>query len=186
MTRITKSVLIITATVIFTAFSYLPVEAAPKYYSYFGQEPTPKERELMKKYPSDAALVATLSKTATKYTLKYYKYNGEDDNSDAFRHCLWSALIKKNLGKKKAAKWTTAHEQKSKGLARKMDLYNNKIGRSVNTRIYKTKKRNGKSANEIIAERVKKKVESGKCRRFYVKDRVLKKLVKTNKSGLKR
>ena len=127
----------------------------------------------MRKYPSDAATVYTCSTTATKLTKKYYRINGRADNSDAFRHCLWAALIKQKIGKSKAKQWTTAHEGNGKDLETKMDMYNNGVGISISV--------NGKLRPVDIAEKVKAKVKGGKCKRIAKN-----KLVKTDGSGLLR
>ena len=119
----------------FTAF------ADSNYYKYFGREPTAEEKVLMDEHPDEAIIVYKCSKTATKYTKKYYKKNGIYDNSDAFRHCLWNALIKHDIGSSRAKEWTTAHESETPdGLDKDMDLYNCRRINAKGTKLIKTNK----------------------------------------------
>ena len=105
----------------------------------------PAERELVKKHPVQATKVFTTAQSATDYTISTYGKNGWQDNSDAFRHCLWNALMKKAMDASAAEEWATAHEYESSGLDKSMDLFNNSIGRSiVSVQISKTcSSRNG-------------------------------------------
>lgn len=171
------SILFVFIFLLVTASPYtLPVDAAtPTLYKYFGQEPTKAEKKLMRKHPFNARTVYKCSRKATELTIEYYGYNGRADNSDAFRHCLWTALIKQKLGKKKAKQWTTAHEGyvSKKNLEGQMDLKNNAVGLKVTTK--------KKNSAKTIAKRVKKKVENGECVRLNKKKT---KLIKTNGDGL--
>ena len=157
------------------AFGTIDANAASpgSYYKVFDKAPTKKEKQLVKKYPRQALGVFALSRVAEEMTVKYYGYSGRGDNSDAFRHCLWSALLKQRYGKKIAKRWVSAHEGKSKSLESRMDRYNNKIGYSM-----KVKKSQSYNA---VAKKVKKKIVKGKCRRLNKKR---KKLRRTNGSGL--
>lgn len=58
-----------------------------------------KERELAKAHPLQAINVFDAATTATSKTIEVYGSNGFQDNSDAFRHCLWNALMKKSLSR---------------------------------------------------------------------------------------
>lgn len=40
--------------------------------------------------------------------------------------------MKKAMGESAAEEWATAHEYKSSGLDKEMDLFNNAVGRSIN------------------------------------------------------
>jgi hypothetical protein len=114
--------------------------------------------------------VNNAAKTATNKTIEIYGKNGYQDNSDAFRHCLWNALMKQSIGATAAEKWATAHEYNSYGIDKQMDLHNNYIGRSIYV--------SGKSLNAITSE-VKSKVRNGSCKRI-----IRNKLVPTNGYGL--
>lgn len=130
------------------------------------------ERKLAKKHPVQAVKVYLCAEQATNLTIEYYGTNGWQDNSDAFRHCCWNALMKKSIGKDAATEWATAHEAESSGIDKQMDLYNNNIGRGISV--------SGKS-NAQIAKTVKSKVKNGNCKR--IKNN---KLVKTDGTGLKK
>lgn len=129
------------------------------------------ERELVKKHPVQATKVFTAAQSATNYTVSTYGKNGWQDNSDAFRHCLWNALMKKSMDASAAKEWATAHEYESSGLDKTMDLFNNRIGRSIDV--------SNKSESQIVSA-VKTKVSNGSCRRI-----IDNKLVATNGDGMK-
>lgn len=128
------------------------------------------ERKLALAHPAQAVKVYQAATTATNKTISVYGYNGWQDNSDAFRHCLWNALMKKSIGATAAEKWATAHEYGASGLDKEMDLHNNKIGRSIDV--------SGKTESQIVNS-VKAKVRGGYCRRI-----VSGQLVATNGSGM--
>lgn len=130
-----------------------------------------KERSLAKSHPLQAVQVYNASQTAVSKTILVYGKNGFQDNSDAFRHCIWNALMKKSIGTTAAKNWATAHEYNTKGIDKEMDLFNNSVGRSINVSY--------KSHDEIVKS-VKNKVKNGNCRRI-----VKGKLVKTNGTGMK-
>ncbi|HHK7664535.1 TPA: hypothetical protein ACQXS9_001810, partial [Streptococcus pneumoniae] len=129
-----------------------------------------EEKKLARNSPYQAIQVNNAAKTATNKTIEIYGKNGYQDNSDAFRHCLWNALMKQSIGATAAEKWATAHEYNSYGIDKQMDLHNNYIGRSIYV--------SGKSLNAITSE-VKSKVRNGSCKRI-----IRNKLVPTNGYGL--
>ena len=128
------------------------------------------ERKLAVAHPFQAVKVYNAANTATEKTIDVYGYNGEDDNSDAFRHTIWNALMKQSIGESAAEEWATAHENDSSGLPKRMDLHNNSIGRSLNV--------SGKSLSSIVSL-VKLKVRNGYCKRI-----VRGSLVATNGAGM--
>lgn len=130
----------------------------------------PAERKLALKHPVQAVKVYNAGNTATSKTIEVYGKNGWQDNSDAFRHCLWNALMKQSIGLSAAEQWATAHEYNSSGIDKTMDLHNNRVGRSINV--------SGKSLSSIVSV-VKSKVRNGYCKRI-----VKGKLVSTNGYGM--
>ena len=144
--------------------------AAADLPEFLGQTPNRKEISLVKKYPKEAAKVYKCSQEAIALTNLFYGDSGQDDNSDAFRHCLWNALMRKEVGKKAAKRWANAHEYGKNGKSTKMDKHNNNIGRKIKP----------KGGTFGIAMKVRKAVKKGKCRRLNGK----RKLVKTNGDGL--
>lgn len=131
----------------------------------------PAERKLALEHPVQAVKVYNAGKTATNKTIEVYGQNGWQDNSDAFRHCLWNALMKQSIGVSAAEKWATAHEYNSSGVDKAMDLHNNSIGRGINV--------SGQSTANIV-DSVKAKVRDGSCRRIINGS-----LVATDGSGMK-
>ncbi len=130
----------------------------------------PAEKELALKHPLQAIKVYDCASKATNATIEYYGTNGWQNNSDAFRHCCWNALMKKAMGESAAEQWATAHEYESSGLDKEMDLFNNAVGRSINV--------SDKNDSEIY-NAVKDKVVNGDCRRIVDNE-----LVPTNADGL--
>ena len=128
------------------------------------------ERELVLKHPIQAIKVYQCASKATDATIEYYGTNGWQDNSDAFRHCCWNALMKSAMNESDAEVWATAHEADSSGIDKEMDLFNNAVGRSIDV--------SGKSDSEIY-EAVKEKVVNGSCRRIVDGE-----LVATDGTGL--
>lgn len=128
------------------------------------------ERALALKHPIQALKVYQCANKATDATIAYYGINGWQDNSDAFRHCCWSALMKSAMNESDADVWATAHEADSSGIDKEMDLFNNAVGRSIDV---------ADKSDSQIYEMVKAKVVDGNCRRIVDGD-----LVPTNDTGL--
>ena len=82
-----------------------------------------------------------MANNAVAKTAELYGYNGLGDNTDAFRHAYWNALMTARINKGWAAAYATAHEDRntsgnesdgySKVAHKKMDLHNNKKGRNL-------------------------------------------------------
>ena len=94
-----------------------------------------RELSLIQKYPIEALSVFLQSKKAELSTLKYFGQNGEDNESDAFRHFMWAGLVTEQVGENLALQFLTAHEPNlTKNLSEKisnstkMDLHNNQVG----------------------------------------------------------
>lgn len=130
----------------------------------------PVERVLAVQHPIQAVKVYNAANTSTSKTNEIYGKNGWQDNSDAFRHCLWNALMKQSIDSSAAEQWATAHEYGSSGIDKTMDLHNNKVGRSIAV--------SGKSLSSIVSA-VKSKVKNGSCKRI-----VKGSLVATNGDGM--
>ncbi|MEC1613632.1 hypothetical protein P9E05_13405 [Bacillus mojavensis] len=78
---------------------------------------------------------------AQKYYSKSQLYQG---NGDAFRHAYWNARLVQSFGGgpshgyNRAKVWANAHESKSSGIDKEMDLMNNETGRFLATQNYYT------------------------------------------------
>ena len=81
--------------------------------------------------PDDAAAIERDAKKALAEAEKRFGggslHNGA---GDAFRHCYWSALLARDIGKDGAVRFTNAHEDFPGNPAREkdMDLNNNTVG----------------------------------------------------------
>jgi len=92
---------------------------------------TPAEKVFLATHPH---LILTIKEDADKASAEAYRrFRGpglHNGNGDAFRHCFWSALLARDIGKPNAQAFTTAHEAYSDNPAgeRAMDLHNNAAG----------------------------------------------------------
>lgn len=141
------------------------------------------EKALVKQNPLQASSVYSCALTANKNTISKYGAGSHNDNGDAFRHMLWSALMTKEFslfgsdlsnGRAVAKKWGDAHEEMpgNPPLEKSMDLKNNAVGRNLLTTSMNT---TAKIVDACIA-----KVKNGGGYRI-----VNNALVSTNSTGLK-
>lgn len=91
---------------------------------------TRSERDLIKKYPQQAITVFLQKERSESATKRRFGYDGENDESDAFRHFVWAALLSKELGPDRAKEFLDAHEsaESISSAERGMDLANNRAG----------------------------------------------------------
>lgn len=82
------------------------------------------------KMPYEAYRVFLAKEKVNTLTGKIFKSGMRKDESDAFRHFVWSVLLAQDIGVEKAQIFLTAHEQDSTQdqSEKKMDEYNNKQG----------------------------------------------------------
>lgn len=81
------------------------------------------------RYPLAVSAVQESRDRAVALTKKYFKFNRADDESDAFRHFVWSALITMEEGPKISSKFLEAHEScVTEDAAQEMDRHNNQSG----------------------------------------------------------
>ncbi|MCB0407153.1 MAG: hypothetical protein KDD34_03050 [Bdellovibrionales bacterium] len=88
------------------------------------------DRLVISKMPKEAFKVFLAKEKAEDLTKKIFNKSGKDDESDAFRHFVWSALVTKELGEDKAKTFLKAHEEDStqEKNQKEMDTQNNKQG----------------------------------------------------------
>lgn len=91
---------------------------------------TKGDRRMVAKYPKDAIKVYQAKQKADDLTGKIFKKTGRNDESDAFRHFIWAALVTKELGRERAMEFLNAHEEEDGQPTneKEMDLSNNKSG----------------------------------------------------------
>ncbi len=88
---------------------------------------------MIAKRPKEAIKVYQAKQKADDLTLKIFKQQGRNDESDAFRHFVWAALITKDLGRNVANEFLNAHEDEDgqPKLEKEMDIFNNKMGSNL-------------------------------------------------------
>lgn len=98
-------------------------------YSQFKQL-TPAEQRYITSNPHHAIAIKNAKEFAFEETRKQFGLNGRNEKSDAFRHCLWSALLSREIGYSGALRFTTAHESSpiNPESEKAMDLHNNAVG----------------------------------------------------------
>src|SRR6202043_3090235 len=91
---------------------------------------TQAEKNLISKHPVDALNAFRLKGDALDSTQRIFGKNGWNDESDAFRHFLWSGLMANSLGAERARQFLEAHEQAPDQPPEefKMDTFNNEQG----------------------------------------------------------
>lgn len=133
----------------------------------FPYEMNDSEQALFKKNPKFAQAAIDEAYFSTKIELLIFTHwPTYNDNSDAFRHCLWSALIAHKTTSDWAKLWTNAHEKVEVGIdeddtsvGHRMDLFNNNVGISI------SKNNPNKNLSFIINECVNS-LKNGKLRRI--------------------
>lgn len=130
---------------------------------------TRAEKDLISKYPMDALKVYRLKFTATESTKRIFGRNGWNDESDAFRHFLWSGLMAKELGVEHAKFFLEAHEkhlsQDPKELA--MDSHNNELGVTAGLKL-----KEAENFVEALERDALEKIKSGDLKVTHPKGKV--------------
>ncbi len=91
---------------------------------------TEDEKKLVKKYPRISTIVFWHALRAKIRTNKYFQKTGHNDESDAFRHFIWSARLVKVIGPELTQEFLDAHENNPQQPTseKAMDLANNRGG----------------------------------------------------------
>jgi len=103
---------------------------------------TQAEKELVASNPKQAYAVYKLKAAAEDSTDRNFPNQNLNDESDAFRHFIWSGLLTKELGRKKAKDYLDAHEANplQSDREKQMDLFNNERGQSTAENLVNSKK----------------------------------------------
>jgi len=82
------------------------------------------------KMPMEAIRVFAAKQEVDRLTDRIFQKKNKNDESDAFRHFVWSTLIAKSIGIEKAKVFLDAHEEDSTQTQneKQMDLENNRQG----------------------------------------------------------
>ncbi|GAB6112413.1 DUF6973 domain-containing protein [Desulfomicrobium salsuginis] len=124
-------------------------------YSRLNEE----EKKYVLMNPVRSFVIKECQDDAERETEQRFGYNGRNDETDAFRHCMWSGLISKRISHSEAIKFTTMHEmQDGNDFAEKsMDLHNNKVGAEIGQNV---------GSERSIADECYKALQQGKLK-FY-------------------
>lgn len=100
------------------------------------------EKSLIAKHPKDALSVFMAKREAIESTKRIFHRNGHNDESDAFRHFMWSGLTNGKTGEQMARLFLDAHEQDPEQpvAERKMDTHNNDRGIEESKRLQNRKR----------------------------------------------
>lgn len=96
------------------------------------------EKELAKKHPMAAIQAHWARNTANTITEGLFgkDWNSDDTQANAFKHCLWNALMAYTMGEDLARQFGEAHEHYTKAEhpeSSEMDLFNNEVGYTLVT-----------------------------------------------------
>lgn len=118
-----------------------------------------EERKYVLMNPVRSYVIKECQDDAERETERRFGFNGRNDETDAFRHCMWSGLISKRISHSEAIKFTTLHEmQDGNDFAEKsMDLHNNKIGAEIGQNI---------GSERSIADECYKALQQGKLKYY--------------------
>lgn len=124
-------------------------------YSRLNEE----ERKYVLMNPVRSFVIKECQDDAERETERRFGYNGRNDETDAFRHCMWSGLISKRISHSEALKFTTMHEmQDGNDFAEKsMDLHNNKVGAEIGQNV---------GSERSIADECYKALQQGKLKSY--------------------
>lgn len=141
---------------------------------YIRDRLNPQERELLNENLSVGLYAMNHAASALDMTVYYYGTNRANDNSDAYRHAYWNALMGSdgNVGPIWAKRWGDAHEEGASNnppREKEMDLFNNEVGLSMRNR-----------DDFVLAQNVKDAVNRGRMRRIVQSNGPL---VSTDSSG---
>jgi hypothetical protein len=121
-----------------------------------------KEALFILKHPLDAFQIYQTAQKAIETTWSHLKssHNYEDDNTDAFRHFVWSGLMTHEIGHERAKEYLDAHEDfpENNPAAKAMDLFNNGKG------IEYSRNYNGESFEKDLVQEGMKKVGNRELR----------------------
>jgi hypothetical protein len=103
---------------------------------------TPAEKNLVAKNPKDALTVYKQKNIAETSTNRNFPDQNLNDESDAFRHFVWAALLTKELAKPRAKDFLDAHEADpdQPDTERRMDVHNNSRGQAAAESLIKEKR----------------------------------------------
>lgn len=120
---------------------------------------TEAEVSLVAKYPKDALSVYEAKNQAQKSTQRLFGRGRWNDEGDAFRHFMWSGLMTKAIGEKKAKAFLDAHEARPNQAPGElnMDNANNSSGIKTASKMIENKKFSVEALEKIGIQKLKSK-----------------------------
>lgn len=120
---------------------------------------TDSERALVAQQPKEAMVVYQQKAKAESICSDLFETNNTNDESDACRHYIWSALLTSELGTDTAQKFLNAHEQETiqPENEKAMDLANNRAGVLLAEKLLNTKTFNIEKVKTSFMEALKNK-----------------------------
>jgi len=119
---------------------------------------TPTERSLIAKYPLDALRVYQAKRDATDSTKRIFGGNFRNDESDAYRHFMWSGLIRDNVSHDRTEAFLDAHEADTGDpeAESQMDKANNQKGIAAAEKLTSSGKFNQENLEKEAIEALKR------------------------------
>lgn len=116
---------------------------------------TSNEKLFLLMYPEHANAINDAAQHAAAETTRRFGRNDHNGQGDAFRHCLWSALLSRDIGYMHALRYTSADGDfpANPALEKAMDLHNNAVGLKLGL---------ATSSNEIPSDRCINALRSGR------------------------
>lgn len=120
---------------------------------------TAEERWYIMLHPHHIDEIKSSKDVAYSETSTRFGKNGLNDESDAFRHCFWSAWLAREIGFDGAKQFTTAHEsgEGNNPKQKEMDLHNNALGLEIG-------RLNPNASNGTISNLCMNEVTSGRAK----------------------
>ena len=110
--------------------------------------------------PKQTFAIAHAKKRASDLTEEYFLENRTKDESDAFRHFLWAALMAKNIAPDFSKAFTDSHEScVTANSEQEMDYVNN--GKGIEAFRALSRERGKVTENDLVAEALNQ-IEKGK------------------------
>jgi len=115
------------------------------------------EKIYLMMYPEQAMTISDAAQKAFAETKRRFGRNDRNGLGDAFRHCLWSAMLSRDIGFTGAMRYTLAHEEFTNNppLEKDMDLHNNLVGLKIGL---------AKTTDAILSDRCMSALRSGQLK----------------------
>ena len=111
---------------------------------------TPSERSLIAKFPVEAVKAYLAKKSALESTRRIFGNSFRNDESDAYRHFMWSGLMREKIERERTFAFLNAHEAGTAdpNAESQMDQTNNKKGIEAAEKLMSQGKFNQKSLEQ--------------------------------------